>query len=245
MENKKGQPRRTYRCTLCLCLYVITYEQWKEIFGIERGAPHYSKISCGVCNHSQLECLGEIGKDNTIEKDEEVCNCDNRCVWASGPNCNCICGGENHQAGIFGYTEIKKTRPMTLVEQEVFASGENTYLDYERGFKPGEAILYCSDENIYQKYAIYARDFKVELIKASLRQNKMPWNLAQKVNQLKITEWIRQSPENRRLYIHALEADRKFKRITKYKNHALRIKRLTEIFPEVSKKSLDSFKKLS
>ena len=52
-------------------------------------------VKCGACA-GQLEVMGKVQQDAMVTDVEERCPCDERCTCASGPNCNCRCGGEHH-----------------------------------------------------------------------------------------------------------------------------------------------------
>lgn len=73
------------RCVDCLGLSVVDLK--------ERAA--WGKCACG----GALESMGRIRGDtwgNTATR----CACDARCTCASGPNCDCSCGGANHGSGL-------------------------------------------------------------------------------------------------------------------------------------------------
>jgi hypothetical protein len=43
--------------------------------------------------------MGKVIGLNKYGRLEQACACDARCTHASGPNCDCSCGGENHGKG--------------------------------------------------------------------------------------------------------------------------------------------------
>ena len=53
-----------------------------------------ARLSCGHCNVT-MSYMGAVSR-NRLVKTEERCKCDARCTFATGPNCDCQCGGVNH-----------------------------------------------------------------------------------------------------------------------------------------------------
>lgn len=84
--------RYYYRCEDCLSVSAADGEE------LDRSA------LCGACG-GRLEHMGRVYADMLV-KDEVRCKCDDRCVCARGPRCDCQCGGKNHGAGIAGYTVV-------------------------------------------------------------------------------------------------------------------------------------------
>jgi hypothetical protein len=70
-----------YRCHDCLTAFT-SYEDKVD------------ECACG----GPVEKMGRVHKDEVID-DKVVCACDARCTHASGPSCNCGCGGVNHGTG--------------------------------------------------------------------------------------------------------------------------------------------------
>lgn len=87
--------RYCYRCTNCLALFVSA-EYISNCYVAE----------CMVCLNKGVERMGIIGPDQRRKTEKIQCKCDNRCVWAKGPLCDCVCGGANHQSGYAGYTQV-------------------------------------------------------------------------------------------------------------------------------------------
>lgn len=75
-------PRYFYRCDACLELAVIEGKQLREV-----------QCDCG----GTLRFLGRTTPlGYGLFKVEQRCPCDARCTGATGPNCDCSCGGTNH-----------------------------------------------------------------------------------------------------------------------------------------------------
>lgn len=84
--------RRPYfRCKACLASMTLPATKERLYY---RMANEYA-CDCG----GSLEYLGEAGP-NGVEKERVECACDDRCTFAKGPRCNCVCEGENHGAGM-------------------------------------------------------------------------------------------------------------------------------------------------
>lgn len=72
-----------YKCEDCFAVVTVEFKHMKAV--------------CGFCS-GRMELMGQV-KQDTLIKTEERCACDARCTGASGPVCNCHCGGENHGTG--------------------------------------------------------------------------------------------------------------------------------------------------
>jgi hypothetical protein len=85
-----------YRCTGCLEVVALSGQLRME----------YSLTSarCGNCAQP-FEYMGRVQRDRLVT-DQTACKCDDRCVSARGPLCNCKCNGENHGAGMAGYITV-------------------------------------------------------------------------------------------------------------------------------------------
>lgn len=71
------------------------------------GADKYDilvKPICGICDQP-VNHLGHVS-GNKLAKLEDRCPCDGRCTGATGPNCDCQCGGINHGSGRLVTVEI-------------------------------------------------------------------------------------------------------------------------------------------
>lgn len=79
-----------YRCRLCLSVFAV--EQELAPFNAGRGI--YQVGQCGACK-GWLDSLGRVERDRLVQ-DHYRSVCDARCTNASGPNCDCRCGGHNH-----------------------------------------------------------------------------------------------------------------------------------------------------
>ena len=53
-----------------------------------------ARLSCGHCNVT-MSYMGRVQRSRLV-RDDAFCPCDARCTFATGPNCDCQCGGLNH-----------------------------------------------------------------------------------------------------------------------------------------------------
>lgn len=82
MCNTKQVNRWYYRCLDCLTVCAAE--------------SNHAKIKCacgGMC-----ENMGKVS-GLRLTMTHLACACDERCTSATGPNCTCSCGGENHGSG--------------------------------------------------------------------------------------------------------------------------------------------------
>ena len=77
--------RHYYRCCDCLVPMVLESDR--------RPSP----LPVCVCGGT-LEYMGVVHRHRVLEL-EDRSPCDDRCTGATGPNCDCQCGGENHGSG--------------------------------------------------------------------------------------------------------------------------------------------------
>lgn len=87
-------PKIYVRCTTCLEPCVID------------ASPKWRTCTCGACG-GKFEFMGYI-KGFEVIQPELRCVCDERCVNAMGPHCDCTCEGANHGIGMAGYYEEDK-----------------------------------------------------------------------------------------------------------------------------------------
>lgn len=73
------------RCRDCLAVAAIEVDS----------VPRDLKCPCG----GNVLCMGRVFRDRLV-RDHQDCPCDTRCTNASGPNCDCQCGGANHGSGM-------------------------------------------------------------------------------------------------------------------------------------------------
>jgi len=80
-------PRYFFRCFECLSVSAI---DTPDRLGYD------FKALCGACGDPRpIEFMGEV-KQNSLIRREDRTPCDYRCTSATGPNCECHCGGPNH-----------------------------------------------------------------------------------------------------------------------------------------------------
>jgi len=80
--------RHFYKCPNCLGVFAVEGPRVKIIINNYRSGP---QCDCG----SATIWMGRVERDRLIRK-EDHCACDSRCTDATGPHCNCSCGGVNH-----------------------------------------------------------------------------------------------------------------------------------------------------
>ena len=73
--------RHFWKCPLCLTVAAT------------EGCTH-SRVNCGHCK-LEMAYMGRVSQNRLVQT-EERCKCDARCTFATGPNCDCSCGGVNH-----------------------------------------------------------------------------------------------------------------------------------------------------
>ncbi len=73
--------RHFWKCPLCLTVAATE-------------ASTVANLQCGHCKIA-MNYMGRVSQ-NRLVKTEERCQCDARCTFATGPNCDCQCGGVNH-----------------------------------------------------------------------------------------------------------------------------------------------------
>ena len=82
--------RKCFRCPMCLeCIFVDGLKTHHEA----------GQIACPFCDHHFLEYLGPVECQHFSES-IGVCRCNERCICATGPKCDCSCDGKNHGSGL-------------------------------------------------------------------------------------------------------------------------------------------------
>ena len=85
--------RRFLRCSCCLSVVALDSSE--------------SATSCEACSGS-LEPMGFVHRST---RPVSQCACDLRCTMATGPDCNCKCGGEHHGSGMVVVAVGGRVRP--------------------------------------------------------------------------------------------------------------------------------------
>lgn len=128
----KDKERRSYKCRVCLAVFAV------------EGKNSISKASCQICEQvGSVEFFGIVERDKAIPTDK-LCKCDLRCVHASGPKCNCACGGENHMTGTSGYTLVARQDDsvyLTINDPKVKAKHRAIGLEYLELLNLATAIM--------------------------------------------------------------------------------------------------------
>lgn len=84
--NTQNPTKQYFRCTDCLAPMVIKTTERRM------------KAGCPYCGGNDIEHMGTVGPKD-ITRETVGCPCDNRCIFASGPVCDCQCCGANHGDG--------------------------------------------------------------------------------------------------------------------------------------------------
>ena len=83
--------RHYHKCLGCLLPFVTDARRLPD------GA------TCSVCGSQRFHHMGEVFKvSGQLVAGDAItdCKCDSKCTCATGPECDCHCGGENHGAGM-------------------------------------------------------------------------------------------------------------------------------------------------
>ena len=78
--------RHFYKCHECLSFCAVDSE-----YG-------FNRVLCSLC-HVPMHYMGRV-EQTRLKIDTVRCLCDARCTFATGPNCECSCGGVNHGKGV-------------------------------------------------------------------------------------------------------------------------------------------------
>lgn len=87
-----------WRCTDCLSVVAIEQDMTGGRNALVNGKWEY------VSNAPKCECGGRFTLMGKVQRarlvlSHERCACDHKCTNATGPNCDCSCGGVNHGTG--------------------------------------------------------------------------------------------------------------------------------------------------
>jgi len=112
--------RHFYRCADCLSVIATD----AKIHAVQIPPSYcYSYGECGACG-GRIEHLGEVCRDRLVRRELRV-PCDARCTGATGPNCECHCGGENHGSNRLVEVIVESGRlPRFMVPENARAKGE-------------------------------------------------------------------------------------------------------------------------
>ena len=95
--------RHFYRCQDCLSVVALDAKlpERKDKWGYSTQEPNAVCDACGA----DIEYMGATkytvgGHEYALSHQTGILPaCDGKCIGATGPNCDCICGGENHGTG--------------------------------------------------------------------------------------------------------------------------------------------------
>ena len=115
-----------YRCRKCLATMTLP----KTVSGAE----------CGICQ-GRLEYLGKV-TGAKWSATEQRCACDERCTSATGPNCECSCGGKNHGTGqLADVTVVTATGKVRVTPTRDIEKHQQIAAEYEAALQAAEARL--------------------------------------------------------------------------------------------------------
>lgn len=83
-----------YRCRAC-CHFVAVEGELEQVPTKNGGREISTRCACD----GKLELMGRVGRKPGLVLDSTRCACDARCTCATGPMCDCSCGGVNHGTG--------------------------------------------------------------------------------------------------------------------------------------------------
>jgi len=112
--------RHFYRCADCLS--VVATET--KIQPVQVPPSYfYSFGECGACGGA-IEYMGEVHRDHLIRTALRV-PCDGRCTGATGPSCDCRCGGKNHGSNRLVEVVVETGKlPRLMAPPDAAAKGE-------------------------------------------------------------------------------------------------------------------------
>ncbi len=94
MIDETNITRHFLRCRGCLSIMAIN------------GDRPPAAARCSACEGG-VEVMGQV-EYKRITRPQDHTACDLRCTMASGPSCDCACGGKNHGAGIIVTTAVDR-----------------------------------------------------------------------------------------------------------------------------------------
>ncbi len=105
-----------YRCRACC--HVVAVDGELEMVTSANGA---RVVATRCACDGKLELMGRVGRKPGLVLDSQRCACDARCTCATGPSCDCSCGGVNHGTGRVVPIEVDAGGVPRLVVQDVDA----------------------------------------------------------------------------------------------------------------------------
>lgn len=128
-----------FRCKICLSSMAADLPNDRLQRSPEEPARNFLREAprCAACSGS-LELMGRVqpadmDKRARLQKETVRCACDARCTAATGPECNCVCGGANH--GTLRLVTVTRDagalptlRPIDVAKSQAIASEWNDEL---------------------------------------------------------------------------------------------------------------------
>ena len=144
-----------WRCNDCLSVVAIEHQT--------------NLLKCGCCR-GVMGLMGRVERDILVN-DEIRCACDARCTSASGPKCNCHCGGVNHGTGKVVLVTVEAGSPPIATPRKDNAK----HLTQAKEFRLARDLLSEELSDILQitswlPHDVWAR--KVELQRAIYKANR-------------------------------------------------------------------------
>ena len=105
--------RHFYRCPDCLTVSAAEHEGYGPLY----------RLTCELCL-AHVEHMGHVDRltPEQVKRRAYVCPCDGRCTGATGPKCECKCGGENHGTNaLVAIDTIVGAAPRLLVKDKATA----------------------------------------------------------------------------------------------------------------------------
>lgn len=144
-----------FRCNECLSTFT-SYEE---------------KIDICSCE-GDVDYMGRVRQDRTVFTEKERCACDERCTRASGPNCDCICGGVNHGTGKtvtiiveLGKAKVKEVDVNAIDRANEFRKAKTEALErfeikYKETLEEEKTKGWISNRNLWYEVYSFRKNYK-------------------------------------------------------------------------------------
>lgn len=119
------------------------------------------RATCGLCD-GKIEVMGRVkGSGTMVTASHVIPACDSRCTGATGPKCDCPCGGVNHGTGAIVRVEQTATTPRVIMRDREkarqIAVEWRAELERVAATRPGRLAalsgwLFADDYSVVQQY---------------------------------------------------------------------------------------------